>query len=140
MQVQISEIKVKHRVRRDLGNLETLKDSMRRYGLLTPITLSGKYELIAGGRRLEAAKQLGWTSIAANIVEGANQVTLLEMELEENTQRADFTNADLLEGYQKLEKLKHPGFFRRIWRAVKTFFSGIFHRSYTESLPQMLEN
>ncbi|MDR3284258.1 MAG: ParB N-terminal domain-containing protein [Treponema sp.] len=128
MQVQISEIKVKHRVRRDLGNLETLKDSLRRYGLLTPITLNGRYELVAGGRRLEAAKQLGWTSITANVVEPADEVAQLEMELEENTQRSDFTNADLLEGYQRLEKLKHPGVFRQIWKAIKEFFARIFHR------------
>lgn len=43
MLVSIKDIKVKKRVRKDLGNLENLKDSLRRYGLLNPITLNSKY-------------------------------------------------------------------------------------------------
>ena len=60
MFVKIDDIKIKKRVRRDLGDLEALKESLRLYGLLNPITLNSKYELIAGERRLEAAKSLGW--------------------------------------------------------------------------------
>ena len=58
MLVNINDIKIKKRVRRDLGDLEALKNSLRTYGLLNPITINGKYELIAGERRLQAAKQL----------------------------------------------------------------------------------
>jgi ParB family chromosome partitioning protein len=126
MLIQITDIKVKRRVRKDLGNLEPLKDSMRRYGLLNPVTLNSKKELIAGGRRLESAKQLGWTSINAIIVDTKDEITQLEMELEENTQRADFSNEDLLSGYEKLERLKHPNIFRVIWNAIKSFFKHIF--------------
>ena len=42
----------------DLGDLSTLKDSMKRYGLLNPITVNSKHELVAGQRRLESAKEL----------------------------------------------------------------------------------
>ena len=49
MLVNIADIKVKHRVRKDTGDLDALKESLRRYGLLNPITLNSKYELIAGG-------------------------------------------------------------------------------------------
>ena len=48
MLVQIKDIKIKKRVRKDLGNLEDLKDSMKIYGLMNPITLNSRYELIAG--------------------------------------------------------------------------------------------
>ena len=115
MLVQISDIKIKKRVRKDLGNLDDLKDSLRTYGLLNPITINSKYQLIAGERRLQAAKAIGWTSINANVVDNLTEVDELEMEIEENNQRKEFTDEELLEGYKRLERLKHPGFFYRIY-------------------------
>ena len=123
MLVSISDIKVKRRVRKDLGNLEDLKNSLRRYGLLNPITLNGKYELVAGERRLEAAKAIGWTSINANVIENLSELSQLEMEIEENNQRKEFTDEELFEGYRRLERLRNPSFFRRIWNAIKSFFA-----------------
>ena len=129
MLVNISDIKIKKRVRRELGDLEALKNSLRIYGLLNPITLNSKYELIAGERRLQAAKQLGWTNINANILNNLSDVDELEMELEENNQRKEFTKEELLEGYQRLEKLRNLGFWRRILILLKKiweWFTGLF--------------
>ena len=124
MLISIDDIKVKRRIRKDLGDLEALKDSLRRYGLMNPITLNSKYELIAGQRRLEAAKQLGWTTIQVNILEGVQvKISQLEMELEENTQRYDFSDEELLAGYAELEKLRNPGFFRKLIRKIISFFT-----------------
>lgn len=129
MLVRISDIKIRKRVRKDLGNLEDLKDSLRTYGLLNPITINRKYELIAGERRLQAATQLGWTNIQANIVDNLTDIEQLEMELEENNQRKEFTDDELLEGYKRLEKLRNPGFFYKIylffkhlWEKIRDFF------------------
>ena len=102
MLVNINDIKIKKRVRRDLGDLEALKNSLRTYGLLNPITINGKYELIAGERRLQAAKQLGWTNINAVVQNNLSEVEELEMELEENNQRKEFTSEELLDGYSSL--------------------------------------
>ena len=131
MLVQIKDIKIKKRVRKDLGNLENLKDSMKIYGLMNPITLNSKYELIAGERRLQAATQLGWTNIQANIVDNLSDIEQLEMEIEENNQRKEFTDAELLEGYKRLEKLRNPGFFYKIYlffkrliEKIRDFFNG----------------
>lgn len=125
MLVKIEDIKIKDRIRKDLGNLEELKDSLRTYGLLNPVTINSKYELIAGQRRLEAAKALGWTSINANILSELTEVQELEIELEENNQRKEFLNDELLEGYKRLEKLKHPGFWDKFFKAIKNFFKKI---------------
>lgn len=122
MLVNIKDIKIKKRVRHDLGNLEALKNSLRTYGLLNPITLNEKYELIAGERRLQAAKQLGWTNINAVIMNNVSDVEELELELEENNQRKEFTKEELLEGYRRLEKLRNPSFFRRLFKLLKKFF------------------
>lgn len=128
MLVNISEIKVKHRVRKDLGDIDSLKDSLRRYGLLNPITLDSKYRLIAGERRLEAAKALGWTNINAVIINNLTPLSKLELELEENNQRKEFTDEELLEGYKRLEKLRNPSFFRRILNALIEFFTWLFKK------------
>ena len=122
MLVNLKDIKIKKRVRHDLGDLEALKNSLRTYGLLNPITLNEKYELIAGERRLQAAKQLGWTNINAVILSNISDVEELELELEENNQRKEFTKEELLEGYRRLENLKNPSFFRRLFKLIKKLF------------------
>lgn len=126
MLVPIENIKVKRRVRKDLGNLDSLKDSLKRYGLLNPITINSDNELVAGQRRLEAAKQLGWTSINVIVIDTKNKISLLEMELEENNQRLPFNDLELLEGYKQLEKLKNPSIWMRIINAIKAFFIRLF--------------
>lgn len=130
MLVPIKDIKIKKRVRQDLGNLEDLKDSLRTYGLLNPITINRNYELIAGERRLQAATQLGWTSIQANIIDNLTELEQLEMEIEENNQRKEFTDDELLAGYKRLEKLRNPSFlykiylfFKHLFEKIKNFFS-----------------
>lgn len=122
MLLNINEIKIKHRVRKDLGDLTPLKDSLRRFGLLNPITVNSRNELIAGQRRLEAAKQLGWQNINVQVLDINDKISQLEIELEENTQRSDFSDEELLEGYTLLEKYRNPGLFRRLMDAIKSFF------------------
>ena len=111
----------------DLGDLSALKESLKLYGLMNPITLNKKYELIAGERRLQAAKQLGWTTINANIIDNLSEIEQLEMELEENNQRKEFTDAELMEGYKRLERLKNPNFFYRIFLFFKRLFEKIIN-------------
>ena len=92
---------------------------------MNPITINSKYELIAGERRLTAAKELGWTNINANIVDNLSDIEQLEMEIEENNQRKEFTDEELLEGYRRLERLRNPGFFYRIYLFFKHLFEKI---------------
>ncbi len=122
MLININDIKVKKRIRQDLGDLEALKNSLRTYGLLNPITINSNHELIAGERRLQAAKQLGWTNINAVVMDNLSDVEQLEMELEENNQRKEFTKEELLEGYKRLEKLRNPSF----WAKIAKFFKSLF--------------
>lgn len=132
MLVKIDTIKVKKRVRRDLGDVDALKESLRTYGLLNPVTLNKDNELIAGERRLEAAKMLGWTNINAVILDNITPAEQLELELEENNQRKEFTKEELLEGYRRLEKLRNPGIFMKFINAIKKFFlwiAGFFKKN-----------
>lgn len=129
MFVKIDDIKIKKRVRRDLGDLEALKESLRLYGLLNPITLNSKYELIAGERRLEAAKSLGWERINAIVLDNnVDKIRQLEIELEENNQRKEFTDEELLDGYKRLEKLRNPSILIRILSFIANLFVAIIQQ------------
>ena len=126
MLVKISDIKVKKRVRQDLGDLEGLKDSLKTYGLLNPVTLNADMELVAGQRRLEAAKAIGWETINAVVLDrGVDKVRQLELELEENNLRKDFNNDELMAGYGRLEKLRNPSFIGK----ASSFFQGLVERT-----------
>lgn len=131
MLVKIETIRVKKRVRQNIGDIDALKESLRTYGLLNPITLTKDNELIAGERRLEAAKMLGWTNINAVILDNITPAEQLELELEENNQRKEFTKEELLEGYRRLERLRNPSIFMRIFAALQRFFhwfTGLFKK------------
>jgi ParB family chromosome partitioning protein len=126
MQIPVKDIIVKKRIRKDMGDLESLTESLKRYGQINPIIISKKNILIAGGRRLEAAKRLGWRTINAVISETTDKLRQMELEVEENIQRHDFNMEELAEATQKLYKLRTPGFFRRIWDAIIRFLKKIF--------------
>lgn len=128
MQVPIDRIKVKRRVRRDPGDIEALAASMNVHGLLHPIVLDRRNELIAGGRRLAAAKRLGWKTINALIVDADGKAGRLELELEENVQRSALSYMELEEGYARLERMRRPNIFLRIWEALKSLFRSLFRR------------
>ena len=123
MLIKISDVKVKKRVRKDLGDLSSLKDSLRSFGLLNPITINSNHELIAGERRLEAAKAIGWESINAIVIASPiDKVHQLEMEIEENNQRKEFTDEELMEGYKRLERLRNPSLLMKILKWLCDIF------------------
>ena len=126
MQVPIKDIIVRKRIRKDMGDIEGLADSLKRYGQITPIVISKRNLLIAGGRRLAAAKHLGWRTINAVISETADELARLELEVEENVQRRDFSMEEVADATRKIYRLQNPGFFRRILNAIARFFRWLF--------------
>jgi ParB family chromosome partitioning protein len=126
MQVPVKDIIVKKRIRRDMGDITALAESMKRYGQISPITVTRKNILVAGGRRLEAAKSLGWKTINAVIVDVSDKLNKLEYEIEENIQRQNFSDEEIVQAAKELNRLRNPGFFRRIWNAIASFFIWLF--------------
>ena len=126
MQIPVKDIIVKKRIRKDMGDIDSLAESMKRLGQISPIVITKKNVLIAGGRRLEAAKSLGWRTINAIISESPGELRRLELEVEENIQRHNFNMDELAEATKKIYRLQNPGFFRRIWNAIVAFFKRIF--------------
>ena len=67
--MNIENIQIGPRHRHDLGDIAGLAASIKEIGLLHPIIVSPDGRLIAGKRRLEACKRLGWTEIPVTTVE-----------------------------------------------------------------------
>ncbi|PIS28531.1 hypothetical protein COT42_07770 [Candidatus Saganbacteria bacterium CG08_land_8_20_14_0_20_45_16] len=85
-------------------NLEDLTSSIKEQGVIEPILTrmrAGKYELIAGERRLRAAKLAGLATIPS-IVKDFSDEQSLELALIENLQREDLNPMEESEGYQQL--------------------------------------
>jgi ParB family chromosome partitioning protein len=64
----ISAIKIGKRIRKDMGDIEGLAESIEDLGLLNPITVDERGCLRAGARRLAACRRLGWEKIPVNVV------------------------------------------------------------------------
>lgn len=116
MDVPIDSVVVRERIRSDLGELEPMMASLRRHGQFSPILITRESELIAGHRRLESARRLGWTSIEAVVVDQCSEEVRLQLEIEENVQRKQLSNDELAAGVARLERLRHPWWLVRLLR------------------------
>jgi len=93
------------RTRFDAQSLEELAASIRQVGIVQPLTVretgDGRYQLIAGERRLRAARMAGLTHVPA-YVRTADDTAMLEMALVENIQREDLDAMEVAITYQRL--------------------------------------
>jgi ParB family chromosome partitioning protein len=106
--MRISAIKITDRHRRDLGDVDALANSIATVGLLHPIVIDAGDTLIAGERRLEACRRLGWKEVAVTVASEIDGIMkALFAERDENTCREPFTPseaaalAEALEPYEK---------------------------------------
>ncbi len=93
------------RDRFDDDELAALAASISAHGVLQPVivreTADGAWELIAGERRLRAARQAGLSAIPAVVRESTGPQTL-ELALVENVQRADLNPIEEAAAYREL--------------------------------------
>lgn len=98
------------RQRIDAQELDELAASIKEHGLIQPLIVSearqdappeAHYQLIAGERRLEAARLAGLDTVAV-IVRDATPQQMLELALIENIQRADLNPLEEATAYQHL--------------------------------------
>jgi ParB family chromosome partitioning protein len=86
------------------GVLTDLAESVREHGILQPLVArrrGERVELIAGERRLEAARRAGLQRVPV-ILREATDREMLELALVENIQREDINPADEAEAYHRL--------------------------------------
>ena len=88
----------------DEDSLLELAESMKQFGVITPITVTkkeGYYEIVAGERRWRAAKMAGLREIPARVQEYTEQEILL-VSLIENLQREDLNPIEEAMSFRRL--------------------------------------
>jgi len=86
------------------ADLEELSDSIRNQGIIQPLLVrqtSDGYELVAGERRLRAAKKAGLSQVPV-VVKNVSDGEMLEMSLVENIQREALNPIEEAEAYHRL--------------------------------------
>lgn len=118
-EVPITSIQLTTRQRRDYGDVTSLAESLKKFGLIHAICLTEDNYLVAGGRRLQAARSLSWSTIPARVLpftssqletdetlKATAELLMREYELEENIQRKDLSWQERTKATEEIHKLK----------------------------------
>jgi ParB family chromosome partitioning protein len=119
------------RTRFDEASLKELADSIRSTGVIQPLLVrrvgSGDHQLVAGERRLRAARMAGLQRVPV-IVRELEDRSMLELALIENIQREDLNPIDEAKAYQALiEKvgLTHEALSERVGKQRATITNAL---------------
>lgn len=90
--------------RRPLRDITDLAASIHAIGLLQPIILTPKFQLVAGLHRLEACRSLGWVTIPALVLD-ADRLRKQLVEIDENVMRAELTELERAMALKRRKKV-----------------------------------
>jgi ParB family chromosome partitioning protein len=89
--------------------LADLKKSIEQYGIIVPLIVNkeaGRYMLVAGQRRLQAARELGFRFVPA-IVRSLNSRQVMEISYMENLHREELSKIDVVQMFDRIHR-KYP--------------------------------
>lgn len=106
-QINIEQIHANPAQPRFHVDVKDLVESIRQYGIIQPLIISpgdepDRYILISGERRLEAARQVGLSTVPA-IIRNADEQQRLELALIENVQRQNLSLLEQADAFAQLE-------------------------------------
>ncbi len=134
MKIKISDIKIKKRLRRDPGDLSDLVNSIHKNGLFNPVLINDKNELLAGYRRIQSVKLLGWTEIEYNRINAKSKLDKFNVEVDENTARKDFSYEELIHIEEMKKYLNAKGikkillWLKMMFKSFLQFLKGLFSK------------
>jgi ParB/RepB/Spo0J family partition protein len=128
-----------------MGNIDILAEDIKQNGLTNPPTVveteDGKYQVVAGRRRIEAVRQLKWKTVMVKIIAG-NEDRLASIALSENVNRMEMHPLDEAEHFKRL--LEKGTDIKDIAATFDRTVAGIHHRvrlcDLTESIKQMFRD
>jgi ParB-like chromosome segregation protein Spo0J len=107
--VAVAEIVVGERCRHNLGDVDALAANIKKDRLLHDIVLSPGMRLVAGYRRLEAVKRLGWREVEVKIVHSLDDLNKeFEAEKDENEYRVPYTPVEAQKLQDRLMDILRP--------------------------------
>lgn len=126
--------------------LSELAESLKNTGLVSPPSVrknaSGKYELIAGERRLRAALLAGWKKIRVTLIE-ADDLTAASMTTTENLQREDLNPIEEAISYKTLQdtfNLTQQDVAERVGKARATVANSVRLLELPDEVKNLLQN
>ena len=90
-----------------LSNIDDLVQSINEVGLLSPLVINQKNEVISGNRRLAAIRKLGWNEVDVEVTE-VSEDDVINILIAHNKQRVK-SNREVLNEYRALEKIHGVG-------------------------------
>ena len=89
------------------GSLADLKASIADVGLINPLTIDDNGNLLAGRRRYQAIRELGWKEVEVTVLPvNGDQVMAMAVAIDENQRRKDLTEVEEAIANAELEELK----------------------------------
>ena len=130
----------------DEAALGELRESIARHGILQPLSVravgDGKYELIAGERRLRAARLAGRATVPV-VVRTASDAEMAEMALIENIQREDLNPIEEARAYEQLLtkfRLSQEELARRVARSRSAIANSVRLLRLAEEVQAFIAN
>src|SRR5262245_9562375 len=123
--MKISEIQFNddERIRKELtdaeASIDELANSLKSVGQINPIIVRRDGRLVAGRRRIEAARRLGWEDIRADIWEELDHLTQKIVEFDENDKRKQLTWQEKAAAVAEIHNLQREKNGPK-WKAVDT--------------------
>lgn len=107
--VTVDAIRVEDRARVEYRNIDSLAGSIATLGLLHPPVVTPDLRLIAGGRRLEAVKALGWERVSVTVMDDMTEAAaILQAESDENAEREPLTLSEAAALAKRIEDALKP--------------------------------
>jgi len=107
MLINIEDVKITDRIRKDFGDIQELADDIKENGLINPpVVTPDTYELIAGERRLRAMKLLGYKQVEVRPMSVKDAEHQLNLEISENETRKDFSKKERIDYARRLERIE----------------------------------
>lgn len=94
--IDIESVKIQKTIRTNMGDLDSLEQSIKNVGLLSPVIIDEQNNLIAGARRLQAARNVGLDQIAAfKLHIACGSMEAMDIQSDENLCRLELSADDL---------------------------------------------
>jgi len=133
--------------------LKDLSDSIKQHGILQPLIVTKsvketgrgqdvEYQLVAGHRRLRAAKMAGLPTVPA-IIRDSTEQQKLELALVENIQRADLNGIDRALGFKRLQdefNLTHEEIGKKVGKSREFVSNSMRLLNLPEQIQQALKS
>jgi DNA modification methylase len=107
VELPIEAIIVGDRIRKDMGDIADLANSIQEHGIIQPLVINEQKELLAGGRRYAAAQHLGLKTVPVVLKETeGSEIKLRMIELEENIRRKEMTWKEMVHSVAEVHAIR----------------------------------